>query len=138
MAPRNTNQLAADLDRFLGVIALTFDECVDGDTLAGAACMSRFHFQRTFQRALGETPGALRRRILLERAAFQLQESRTDVTTIAFDAGYQSLEGFLRAFRRAYHVSPGHYRRLAPIRYRLTSRNGIHFSPARERHGWST
>src|SRR5579884_2148381 len=117
------------LDRFVRAVALTLDIHATGATLAERACLSRFHFQRAFQRALGETPGAFRRRILLERAAFQLNTLSEEITEIGLSAGYESLEGFSRAFRRAFGVSPSHYRRIAPHSCRLPSRNGIHYDP---------
>src|SRR5437016_12544019 len=90
------------LDRLLRVVALLLEDQADSETLASEACLSRFHFQRVFRRLLGETPGALRRRLLLERAAYQLGRTQTSVTEIALDACYDSLEGFSRPFRRAY------------------------------------
>ncbi|HLK57936.1 MAG TPA: AraC family transcriptional regulator [Chthonomonadaceae bacterium] len=128
-ADRNNFQDA--ITRLMDVIALTLDERMDGEHLASGACLSRFHFQREFRRRLGETPGAFRRRLLLERAAHALSNTRTDITSLAFDAGFESLEGFSRAFRRAYTVSPSHFRRIAPSEYRLPAVNGIHFDPTR-------
>lgn len=115
---RAHQQFSSKVDRLLRIIAVTLDETVDGNRLASDACMSRFHFQRTFMRKFGESPGALPR-LLLERSAHELQETTRDVTEIAFDAGYQSLEGFSRGFRRSFLVSPSYYRRLAPLRYRI-------------------
>ena len=92
--------------------------------------LSRFHFQRVFLRYLGETPGDLRRRLRLERAAHTLCTSRLAVTTVAFDAGYESVEGFSRAFHRAYGIAPSHYRRIPFPRLHLPCANGIHYDAA--------
>src|SRR5438876_1205443 len=105
-------QFADRLDALVPIIALTLDEAADGNALAGLACMSRFHFQRLFRRVMGETPGAFRRRLLLERAAYELAQSPLDVTNIAFNAGYDSLEGFSRAFHRAFSVAPSRFREM--------------------------
>ena len=91
--------------------------------------LSRFHFQRLFHRLLGETPGELRRRLRLECAAHQLCTTQQTVTDIAFDAGYESLEGFSRAFHRAYGLSPSHYRRIPFPRVHLPSPGSIHYDP---------
>src|SRR5947209_2869121 len=104
MEDRKTRTLETQIEMLIQVISLTLDDAVDGLALASRACMSRFHFQRVFRKAVGETPAALRRRLLLERAAYILETTRQDVTEIAFDAGYESLEGFSRAFRRAYGI----------------------------------
>lgn len=129
MEDRKNQTLETQIDTLIQVISLTLDDAADGLALASHACMSRFHFQRVFRKAVGETPGALRRRLLLERAAYVLETTRMDVTEIAFDSGYDSLQGFSRAFRRAYHVSPSHYRRIGLLRFRLPCVNGIHYDP---------
>src|SRR5262249_51547440 len=74
--------------------------------LARRAYRSRSSFFRLFQALIEESPGAFRRRVLLERAAWQLARTHLSVTEIAFDANYGSLEAFTRAFRRAFQISP--------------------------------
>ena len=105
----------------------------DGADLAGDACLSRYHFQRVFRRAVGEAPGALHRRLLLERAAHALRTGNAPVTDIALDANYRSLEGFSRAFRQAYRLSPSAYRRAARQIRRLPGTSGVHYDPATRR-----
>ncbi len=97
--------------------------------LAGRAHLSRAHATRAFSRLLGESPAALRRRLLLERAAWTLTRSGARVTDVALDAGFESLEAFTRAFRRAYGTSPSLYRRAAPGHHHLSAPNGIHYAP---------
>ena len=55
------------------------------------------------------------------------------MTTIAFSAGYDSLEGFLRAFHRAYGLPPSSYRAQACRAINLPANNSFHFAPARNR-----
>ena len=71
----------------------------------------------------------MRRRILLERAAWQLADTRRPVTGIGLDAQYGSLEAFARAFRKHYKVSPGLWRRSGSTRIHLASPNNYHFVP---------
>ena len=105
------------------------DDNADGATLAASANYSHFHFLRLFQQQTGETPGDCRRRLLLERAAHQLRHTLRPVTDIAFDARFDSLEGFSRAFRKAFGVSPSRYRRLEPLTWFLPAPNSIHYNP---------
>ncbi|HZH22444.1 MAG TPA: helix-turn-helix domain-containing protein, partial [Geodermatophilus sp.] len=89
-------------DRLRELIDAVLDE--DNRTLpdmAGDAYASPWYFARQVSRGAGEPPVALRRRVLLERAAWQLREGAS-VTEAAFAAGYESVEGFARAFARAY------------------------------------
>jgi AraC-like DNA-binding protein len=94
------------------------------DDMAEGAYASRFHFTRTVSQATGEAPIAMRRRVMLERAAWRLRAG-TSVSDAAWEAGYESVEGFSRAFARAFGHPPsspasGHW---------LPSPNGIHFHP---------
>jgi len=125
----STQVTASPTDRLAHAVSANLDEPLTGDALADSAHYSRFYFQRLFRERTGETPGDCRRRLLLERAGYQLRHSRLAVTTIALDANYDSLEGFSRAFRRAYGVSPSHYRRLEPLSWFLPAPNDIHYDP---------
>ena len=99
----------------------------DEAALAEQAYLSRFHFGREFRRVVGEAPGEMERRLRLERAAHALRATAQDVTGIAFDAGYDSLEGFSRAFRRAYGLSPSRYRILPAPPPSLPGPSGVHY-----------
>ena len=102
---------------------------IDGLDLARRAYLTRFHFDRLVKAALGEPPGAFRRRLLLERAAHRLVNSDANVIAVAVDAGYATPEGFTRAFTRAYRRSPSSYRRAGSANHDLPSPNNIHFHP---------
>ncbi|MCW5981295.1 MAG: helix-turn-helix domain-containing protein [Bryobacteraceae bacterium] len=101
----------------------------DGPTgsLARLAYRSRSHFYRLFRALIEESPGAMRRRLLLERAAWQLGRTGTSVTEIALEANFGSLEAFTRAFRKAFRVSPSLYRRMGATHIHLPAPNGFHF-----------
>jgi AraC-like DNA-binding protein len=99
------------------------------DELAARAYLSRFHFDRLVAAALGEPPGAFRRRVLLERAAHRLVTGDDPVIEIALDAGYASPDAFTRAFARGFGATPTHYRRRPPGVVELPAHNGIHFHP---------
>ncbi|MEU4244048.1 helix-turn-helix transcriptional regulator [Actinoplanes sp. NPDC026619] len=75
------------------------------DDMAGDAFSSPFHFNRLLARGTGESPVAMRRRVLLERAAWQLKNGSA-VTEAAWAAGYDSAEGFSRAYARAFGHPP--------------------------------
>jgi AraC-like DNA-binding protein len=102
--------------------------------MAGDAFASPFHFSRQVSVGAGEAPVALRRRVVLERAAWQLRQGAS-VTEAAFAAGYESVEGFSRAFARAYGRTPGSLgtddagRPHTRDEHWLPAPNGIHFHP---------
>jgi len=99
------------------------------DDMAGDAFSSPYHFNRQLSRNAGEPPVAMRRRVVLERAAWQLGQGRS-VTDTAFDAGYESVEGFSRAFARAYGHPPSSLKDGGTgTAHWLPAPNGIHFHP---------
>jgi AraC-like DNA-binding protein len=93
--------------------------------MADDAGSSPYHFSRLLSRATGEPPVAMRRRVMLERAAWQLAHG-TSVTDAAWAAGYESVEGFSRAFTRAFGRAPSSP---AGGSHWLPAPNGIHFHP---------
>jgi AraC-like DNA-binding protein/uncharacterized damage-inducible protein DinB len=115
------------LRHLIDTILDALDERIEGDALAKRAYLSRFHFDRLVRRGLGEAPTTFRRRLLLERAAWQLLQS-INVTDAGFDAGYGSTEAFSRAFTRAYGMTPSRFAVDRPG-FRLSAPNGIHFHP---------
>jgi AraC-like DNA-binding protein len=94
------------------------------DDMAGDAFVSPFHFSRMLTRGTHEPPVAMRRRVLLERAAWQLRHG-SSVADAAWVAGYDSVEGFSRAYSRAF----GHPPSTPAARHWLPAPNGIHFHP---------
>lgn len=120
-------------DRLRGILDLVEDSLdelgVTGAELARRAYLSRFHFDRLVSAALGEPPGAFRRRLLLERAAHRLSSTDDAVIDVAFDAGYGAPEAFARAFARAFGASPSDFRRKRDAGHELPARSGIHFHP---------
>ncbi len=106
------------------------DAVVDADNtdvgdMARSSYASEFHFSREVRRLTGESPAALRRRIMLERAAWRLHRGEA-VSVVAADEGWSSAEVFSRAFRRTFGVPPSH---AADIHFRLPAPNGLHFHP---------
>ena len=122
-------QLMDTFTTFVDSLAESLDDHdASGEDLAARAHLSRFHFDRVVSAVSGETPVRLRRRILLERAAFRLVTTRATVLEVALEAGYSSNEAFTRAFRRAYGAAPASWR-AAPARIQLDTPNGVHFHP---------
>jgi AraC-like DNA-binding protein/uncharacterized damage-inducible protein DinB len=118
-----------DSEKLSAVILNSLDADAGADELARAAHSSRSNFYRLFQAMIEENPGAMRRRLLLERAAWQLSTTQRPVTEIALDAHYGSLEAFSRAFSSAFRVSPSLYRRSGTRLIHLSSPNPYHFRP---------
>jgi AraC family transcriptional regulator len=115
--------------RLSAIVANSLDTQAKTQDLARQAYQSRTQFHRLFRTVVEETPAAMRRRLLLERAAYQLAHGGMSVTDIALDANYGSLEAFTRAFRKAFRISPSLYRRMRDPHFHLPTSNKIHFLP---------
>ena len=120
-----------DRDRLRELLDAVLDEehATLGDMAAGAFA-TPWHFSRQLSHSAGEPPVALRRRVELERAAWQLRQGVL-VTDVAFGSGYASVEGFSRAFARAYGYPPSEVRtgEGGAQAHWLPAPNGIHFHP---------
>ena len=115
-----------EAQRLREIVTDSLDAERDANGLARQAYRSRTQFYRVFRAMVEETPIALRRRLLLERSAWQLSRTQLSVTEIGLGAGYGSLEAFTRAFRKAFGVSPSLYRRMGATFTHLYAPNGIH------------
>jgi AraC family transcriptional regulator len=104
------------------------DPSADGAALAERASFSRDHLDRIVARAAGESPVALRRRLLLERAAWTLRRAGAPASETAESAGFGSIAAFSRAFSRAYGVPPSAFA-ASGVPVELEAPNGIHFHP---------
>jgi len=120
-----TDRLRELLDLVLGSLD---DPDADGRALAGRAHFSRDHLDRLLAAATGESPVALRRRLLLERAAWQLATDAATPSEAAAAAGYGSLAAFSRAFARAHGVAPSVFKESGRAAA-LEAPNGVHFHP---------
>jgi len=80
--------------------------------LAEAAGLSAYHFTRQFGARFGSSPMAYVRARRLTAAADRLcGGGAPSLIDLAFDCGFDSQEGFTRAFKRVFGIPPGLYRR---------------------------
>ncbi len=92
-------------------IAAHDDEALTLGALASRLGYSEFYMTRKFREITGMS---LREYMSARRLAFALKQVRDgdrSLTDIALDHGFSSLEAFSRAFKNAYGVSPGEYRK---------------------------
>lgn len=111
---------------FLDTLAETLD--LGGEERARRLHLSRHHLDRVVSATGGEPPERMRRRLLLERAAYVLATSDRQVLDVAVEAGFGSHEAFTRAFRRAYGEAPSRWRH-HPTRTQIAAVSEVHFHP---------
>lgn len=83
-----------------------WDSSLTLETVARHACLSPFHFHRTFKEVLGQSPMAFFKKIKLEKAKELLQNKRWAVTEVALKCGFTDIHTFSKAFKRVWGISP--------------------------------
>jgi AraC-like DNA-binding protein len=111
-----------------GLAGALDDHEATGEDWAARQHFSRFHFDRIIKSVGGEPPQALRRRILLERAAYRMISTKAPLIDIAVEAGYSSHEAFTRAFTKSYGVPPREWRK-KPGHIQIGEPVAVHFVP---------
>lgn len=81
------------------------------EELAGVAELSRSAYARRFTAAVGEPPLSYLTRWRMTRAAALLRAEDVPLAEVAGRFGYVSEYAFAKAFKRAYGIPPGRYRR---------------------------
>lgn len=86
-------------------------EPIDLAGMAEAACLSRFHFSRSFKAATGLSPRAYVMACRIEQARAWLEKGDMPIAAIAQACGFADQSHFSAAFVRTMGVPPGRYRR---------------------------
>ena len=90
------------------------DEEITLDDLSHASGYSKYHATRIFKELTGKTPFETIRALRLTKAAQTLRDSDGKVVDVALDNGFDSHDGFTRAFARQFDITPQKYQRETP------------------------
>lgn len=88
-----------------------YDQPLDLGEISKQACLSRYHFLRSFRDAFETTPRQYLIQRRIEKAKELLRVRSLSVTDICFEVGFQSLGSFSSLFRRCVGDAPVAYRR---------------------------
>jgi len=100
------------LSRVLDYIEANLEGNLTLDELASIACLSRFHFARSFKAAVGQSPHQYVSAKRLERAKELLMRGDRPLVDIALALNFSSQANFSRAFRQMTGRAPGQFRRV--------------------------
>lgn len=70
------------------------------------ACLSPYHFHRSFREAFGQPPMRWFRQLKLKKAKEMLASKQMTVTQAALDCGFSDVFSFSKAFKREWGVNP--------------------------------
>jgi AraC-like DNA-binding protein len=124
-APTAADHFTVFVDRIATVVAGLSGT---SDEVAETGGLSRAQLERVARAVAGESPGRLRRRILLERAAHLMLATDRTILDIALDSGFATHEAFTRAFKREHGVLPSVWR-AEPTSFRIDAASDVHFHP---------
>lgn len=106
------NNYLPRINRVIDFISENLCDDLSLTTLAEIAHFSPFHFHRIFKETLGETLNQFVNRLRIERAVDLLRTNhQLRILDVALVCGYESAEGFSRAFKKRYGFSPNHWQR---------------------------
>lgn len=97
------------VSRMQHYISVHLDEDITLDALADAAGYSKYHAIRIFKELTGRTPFETLRALRLTKAAQTLQSLDRKILDVAIDSGFDSHDGFTRAFDRQFGITPQKY-----------------------------
>jgi len=100
--------------------------------LAEAARYSPWYAARIFRELTGLAPADYLRRLRLSKSALRLRDEKLRVIDAAYDLGFESVDGYQRAFRREFGCNPKEYA-LRPVPLPLFTAYGVKFREARRK-----
>ena len=117
------------MDAALRGVVESLDDSVDARSLADRANYSTAQYYRLVRLESQDPPMTIRRRLLMERAGYELTRTKLSASEVGINAGFGSLAGFCRSFKRTFGVAPVQYRKLNPSDYRIDATERIHYVP---------
>lgn len=119
------------VQRMQDYIAAHLAEPITPTQLAEAAHFSPWYAARIFRELTGLAPADYLRRLRLSKSALRLRDEKLRVIDAAYDLGFESVDGYQRAFRREFGCNPKEYA-LRPVPLPLFTAYGVKFRETRK------
>ncbi len=116
------------VQRMQDYIKNNLDSEISMADLAKVSMFSPWYSYRLFVQLLNMTPAVYIRRLRLSKSALRLRDENIKVIDVALESGFESVDGFQRAFYREFGCNPYEYS-LCPIPIYLFTPYGVKFTP---------
>ena len=119
------------VQRMQDYIAGNLDQDISLADLAKAARYSPWYAHRLFRDLLHMTPAVYIRRLRLSRSALRLRDEKAKIIDVAYDSGFESVDGYQRAFYKEFGCNPYEYS-VNPMPIWLFKPYGIKYSKRKD------
>ena len=100
--------------------------------LSKAAGYSPWYSYRLFHSLLHMTPAVYIRRLRLSKSALRLRDEKVKIIDVAYDSGFESVDGYQRAFYKEFGCNPYEYS-VSPMPIYLFKPYGVKYSKRKDR-----
>ena len=119
------------VQRMQDYIEVHLDANISMADLANVAKYSPWYSYRLFVDLLHMTPAVYIRRLRLSKSALRLRDEKVKIIDVAFDFGFESVDGYQRAFYKEFGCNPYEYS-MHPIPIYLFKPYGIKYANRKE------
>ena len=112
-------------------IAAHLDTDISMAHLARVSRYSPWYSYRLFVDLLHMTPAVYIRRLRLSRSALRLRDEKVKIIDVAYDSGFESVDGYQRAFYKEFGCNPYEYT-VCPVPIYLFKPYGIKYAQRKE------
>ncbi len=109
------------------------EETITPADLARVSLFSPWYSYRLFKEHTMYSPSDYIRRLKLSKSALRLKNENCKIIDVAFDLGFQSVDGYQRAFYKEFHCNPSVYAK-NPVPLTLFIPYGVMYQEIRKEH----
>ena len=119
------------VQRMQDYIETNLDKNITTADLANASRYSPWYSYRLFVELLHMTPAVYIRRLRLSKSALRLRDEKVKIIDVALDSGFESVDGYQRAFYKEFGCNPYEYS-IRPTPIYLLKPYGIKYANRKE------
>ena len=119
------------VQRMQDYIETNLDKNITTADLANASRYSPWYSYRLFVEFLHMTPAVYIRRLRLSKSALRLRDEKVKIIDVALDSGFESVDGYQRAFYKEFGCNPYEYS-IRPTPIYLFKPYGIKYANRKE------